>query len=203
MEQDQPVFAREQVEVQHGQAQAIEQKLRLEARFNSGASWFYWIAVLSVVNSIIAIVSGGGWSFIFGLGVTQIIDAIGAQLGEDYGNVPKIIAFVMSLIAAGVFILFGFLAKKRLLPGFIIGMVLYLLDGLLFLLAKDIFSLAFHAYALFSMWGGLQACRQLRKIEAFDHERYQQFTPQMQQPVYQDPTIPMADLRPEDLDGNY
>ena len=45
---------------------AIEEKLRLENQFKSGAGWFFIIAGLSIVNSII-ILSGGSWSFIVGL----------------------------------------------------------------------------------------------------------------------------------------
>src|SRR5688572_28411552 len=45
----------------------------LEMRLKSGASWFYWIAGLSIINSIAAL-SGAGWGFIVGLGVTQIVD---------------------------------------------------------------------------------------------------------------------------------
>ena len=39
------------------------------AQLKSGASWFYWIAGLSLINSIAA-VSGGSWRFILGLGIT-------------------------------------------------------------------------------------------------------------------------------------
>ena len=57
---------------------AIEGKLKIESKFKSGASWFFWIAGLSIINSII-LLAGGQWNFIVGLGVTQIIDVIGTQ----------------------------------------------------------------------------------------------------------------------------
>ena len=47
---------------------------RLERRVKSGANWFYWIAALSLVNSII-VMANGQWSFILGLGVTEIENA--------------------------------------------------------------------------------------------------------------------------------
>src|SRR5216117_2936789 len=40
------------------------------AQLKSGASWFYWIAGLSLINSIVAF-TGGQWAFLFGLGITQ------------------------------------------------------------------------------------------------------------------------------------
>src|ERR1043166_6289200 len=51
------------------------------AHMKSGASWFYWVAVLSLVNSGAAAV-GSSWRFIIGLGITQIIDVFGSNLGD-------------------------------------------------------------------------------------------------------------------------
>ena len=44
----------------------------LDARVKLGANWFYWIAALSVVNSII-VMAQGDWSFIVGLGVSATL----------------------------------------------------------------------------------------------------------------------------------
>lgn len=51
----------------------IKERLELETRLNSGAGWFYWIAGLSLLNSIIML-SGSDLYFVIGLGITQIID---------------------------------------------------------------------------------------------------------------------------------
>jgi hypothetical protein len=40
------------------------------------------------------------------------------------------VAFVIDLLVAGVVILFGWLANKRITAIYALGMVLYLLDGL-------------------------------------------------------------------------
>ncbi|MCP4560303.1 MAG: hypothetical protein GY837_07230, partial [Bosea sp.] len=47
---------------------------RLEAEkismgFRSGANWFYWIAGLSIANSLV-ILFQGEWGFVVGLGIT-------------------------------------------------------------------------------------------------------------------------------------
>ena len=42
----------------------------LEKQVERGASWFYWIAGLSLVNSILSL-TDSGWMFFFGLGITQ------------------------------------------------------------------------------------------------------------------------------------
>src|SRR5512138_3090367 len=49
--------------------------MALDARIKSGAAWFYWIAGLSLINSVAAL-SGSKWGFILGLGITQVFDAI-------------------------------------------------------------------------------------------------------------------------------
>ena len=53
-------------------AAAVEQKLRAEQIVKNGASWFLAIAGLSILNSVLTI-SGTGFHFIFGLGITQIV----------------------------------------------------------------------------------------------------------------------------------
>src|SRR5262249_466386 len=67
--------------------------LALARQFNAGSSWFFWIAALSVINSLIA-VFGGNWRFIFGLGITSVADALFSQSG----GVAKAIGFVFTLL---------------------------------------------------------------------------------------------------------
>ncbi|HEU5122789.1 MAG TPA: DUF4339 domain-containing protein [Verrucomicrobiae bacterium] len=127
------------------------------ARLKSGASWFYWIAGLSLINSIAAL-AGQGWRFFFGLGITQILDGVAAEFSSS----GKMIALLLDLAVAGAFVLFGVFANKRHLWAFIVGMVLFALDGVLFVIAQDWIGVGFHAFALYCLFRGLQACRQLR-----------------------------------------
>ena len=127
------------------------------AQLKSGASWFYWIAGLSLINSISA-ASGSSWRFIVGLGITQIFDEFGNQMG----SAGRWVALVLDLLAAGVFILFGVFAHKAHSWAFIVGMILFALDGLIFLLASDWIGVAFHAFVLYCLFRGFQACRALR-----------------------------------------
>lgn len=145
------------------------QVAELFAKVHSGAGWFYWIAGLSIVNSLIALF-GGGVSFIFGLGITTIIDQIAMAAARDIdgngGLIVEGVAFVMSLVVSGVFFLFGVFAKKRHLWAFIVGMVLYAFDGAIFLLGPDWLSVGFHGFALFSMLGGLVATQKLNALQS-------------------------------------
>ena len=127
-----------------------------EARMKSGASWFYWIAGLSLINSIAAF-SGGDWRFILGLGITQIIDA----LGNEFGGAGRIMVLVLDLIVAGIFILFGVFAHKRHAWAFVTGMVLFALDGVVFMVVQDWLGVGFHVFVLYCFFRGLKACREL------------------------------------------
>jgi uncharacterized protein DUF4339 len=128
----------------------------IEAHLKSNASWFYWIAGLSLINSIAAF-TGGGWRFILRLGITEYIEDFGHSLGGD----ARMVVFILEVLAAGVFILFGVFAHKRHTWAFIVGMFLYALDGLIILNEQDWIGLAFHAFVLFCLFRGFQACREL------------------------------------------
>lgn len=150
------------------------QQLELERQFSRGTSWFYWIAGLSLVNSILWL-TGAEWSFIVGLGATRMVDAIILGLSEEMqvGNAIKFVAFGIDLLIAGVYVLIGFLALKRIKAVVIIGMVFYALDGLTFLMVGDYLSMAFHGYALFCIFGGLKALSQLNQAAVVPQVQYE------------------------------
>jgi len=130
----------------------------LEAQVKSAASWFYWIAGLSLVNSAI-ILFGGNWNFVVGLGLTQVVDTVAKQI--EGGGAVTAIAIVFDLLAAGVFVVFGLLARRMMTWPFILGMVLYALDGLLLLYFGDLMGVGFHAFALFQLFTGVRALRSM------------------------------------------
>ena len=140
-------------------APATGELAELDKRLKSGGSWFYWIAGLSLVNSIVAF-SGSGYGFIVGLSITQVIDS----LLQSAGGGARAIALALDVIAAGVFVLFGVFACKRHAWAFIVGMVLYAGDTLLTMVLGLWLGVAFHAWVLFSLFIGLKAAMQgLRK----------------------------------------
>ncbi len=140
----------------------IEQRLRLESQHKGGAGWFYWIAGLSIINSIAAF-AGTEWGFIFGLAITQVVDLIAKTVG---GSVATVAALIIDVFIAGVLVLIGTLARKGHVWAYWLGMVLYAMDGLVSLLAGFWLGVAFHGFALFSIYPGLSAHKQLRALEA-------------------------------------
>ena len=116
---------------------------KLESRIKNGGGWFFWIAGLSIINSIIYL-AGSDLTFIIGLGITQVIDGM-ASVATGQG---KAIAFVITLIIAAVFVTLGIYSRKKKNWAFILGIVLYSFDALLFLIAQDWLSIGFHIFAL-------------------------------------------------------
>ncbi|GMA97696.1 hypothetical protein [Pelosinus sp. IPA-1] len=134
--------------------EAIETRIRIENEYRSGASWFYWIAGMSILNEIF-IQTHTSWNFAIGLGITQICSAI-------FGS--NVVSIVINLIISGIFLLFGKMAHRGHRWAFIVGMILYSFDGILFILVKDYVGLGLHVFALFYIYRGMKAYKQLITI---------------------------------------
>jgi hypothetical protein len=132
-------------------------KMVAAGRTRSGAHWFYWIAGLSLINSVI-VISGGSLHFVVGLGITHVLDVLAKRAGE-FGTV---LAFVINGFMAGVLGLFGVFASKAQKWAFLVGMLLYAADGLLLLSLRDYLALGFHAYALWAIYRGYQSAQQIQ-----------------------------------------
>ena len=143
-------------------------KYNLERQLKSSAGWFYWIAALSMINWV-ASVFDIGYSFVVGLGATQLVDGIAQamieDLGSGYATVLTVISFAATLAIAGVYALFGFFGNKRANWAFIIGIVLYILDAGLFIWVQDWMPLIFHGLALFYLIRGPGIIKKLRTLE--------------------------------------
>jgi hypothetical protein len=147
------------------------ERAQLEPRMLSGARWFYWIAALSILTSIISLV-GGNLAFLVALGIMQMIDGMAKGAAESLGEGTKIVALVFDLIAAGVLALIGYFATKRHSWAFIVGMALYALDALLLCVSaafameiRILLPIAFHAYVLYNIFSGYRACARMVEID--------------------------------------
>ncbi len=138
----------------------IEQKLRAEQIVKNGAGWFLAIAGLSILNSMLNM-SGAQFHFIFGLGITEIVDSIGRQSGAT----GSALGFVVNLFIAGFFLWFWYFGRKGEKWAFVTGMSLYVMDGLLLVPFRDLLGLAFHAYALYRIYNGMRGIPVLQEIQ--------------------------------------
>jgi hypothetical protein len=132
-------------------------KMVTAARAKAGAKWFYWIAALSMINSIV-VITGGNFHFVVGLGITSVVDAMAKQAG----SAGSVLDVIINGFVAGAFALIGTFAVKAQRWAFLLGMTLYALDGLLLLGARDFLSVGFHAYALYAIYRGYMAAKQIQ-----------------------------------------
>ncbi len=124
-----------------------------------GAGWFYWIAALSFINSIV-VHSGGEWGFVIGLAITQLVDQLVAMEAQG-ATALTWFALGFSAVVSGALVLIGYFARRGHQAAFILGILLYTADGLLFLLAADVLGIGFHIFALFFIVRGALATRTL------------------------------------------
>lgn len=138
----------------------IAARLQLEGQLKASASWFYWIAGLSLVNSLV-MMTGSRWHFILGMGVTTVVDVVGQKIG----GVGVALGLFVNVFIAAVCCVFGYLGNKRTAWAMWLGMVLYGLDGVLLLIFQDWLSVAFHGYALFRIYQGVPVIAELKALE--------------------------------------
>jgi hypothetical protein len=124
-----------------------------------GASWFFTIAILSGINSLLQIFDAH-IRFIFGLGVTQVVGAMAKQSSNG-----TVVLLIVDGLFIGLLLLCGKWARERSQGAFLGGMIAYALDGLLLLLFNMWIDAAVHAYALYRMWQGYAASRELAQLE--------------------------------------
>lgn len=136
------------------------------ARLKSGARWFYWVAGLSLVNTVAAF-AGGHVHFVMGLGITQVVDAVARKAGAA-ATLP---ALVIDVMIAAAFLVLGLWSSRCNQFAFGIGMLLYAADGALLFVAHDWLSVAFHGVALFYMYRGFTAAQQLRGLAELGRAR--------------------------------
>jgi hypothetical protein len=127
----------------------------LERQRRSGALWFYWIAGLSLVNTLAALVEQS-WRFILGLGITQLADSLAARSGHGHAVVA-----VVDAVVIGGFVLLGRFAQRGHLWAFVAGGIFYALDGLLFFAERDWIAIGFHVFVLVMIARGFDAARRL------------------------------------------
>ena len=126
-----------------------------------GANWWYWIAALSLVDTLSNLVKHP-ISFAIGTNLTEWIDYFANQPGVT--TTAKVGGTVASLVILGVIAFWGYICGRGVRWAFVVGMALYGLDGLLSLPERDWVGLGFHAYAIYRIGIGFSAALKLHQI---------------------------------------
>jgi len=139
---------------------AMDPRIPVVLRMRRGAGWFLTIGVLSGVNAALQIF-GLNVRFIFGLGITQVIDAVAHGMGQG--------GTMVIVVVDGLFIVMLILCSRWAKTGsqgaFLGGMIAYALDGVLLLFFSIWLDAAVHAYALWMIWQGYSASRELAQMQ--------------------------------------
>jgi len=121
----------------------------------SAARWFWWIAGLSVVNTVLSH-SGSDTNFVVGLGITAVSDAVFSQ--------AKVIAFAIDAVAVGFFSFMGLKAMRGSAWAFYAGLAVYAIDALIYVRFQDWMPVAFHALAIFFIAKGVMRLREAAPV---------------------------------------
>ena len=123
-----------------------------------GANWFFWLAILSVINTLIV--------YQYHIPNTPIALAISQWLdGTSAGLNPTMStrSLIINLIIAGILAGFGVLARRGSDLAFVVGMFLYVVDAMLAIGLRDLFGFGVHLIGLFFLFKGLLASRHIRE----------------------------------------
>ena len=123
-----------------------------------GADWFIWLAILSVINSLIVYFYNTPNTPI-ALGITQWVD--GTTSG--FNSRMTIAGLAINLMIAAALAMFGLLARRGSDIAFVVGIFLYLIDAFLMIGMKDFFGFGVHLLGLFFLVKGLLASRHIRE----------------------------------------
>jgi hypothetical protein len=136
------------------------------ARVIRSASWFYWIAGLSAIN-VVSGAFGATIKFIIGLGISEVFTALATDAGTDGGSTLSIaLLYAAGLGVTAFFGFCGWFARRPSSVAFVVGMVAFALDTLIFVYVSDWIGVAFHAYVLFNLWRGFVATAEFKKLQA-------------------------------------
>jgi hypothetical protein len=143
----------------------------LVAQRDSGAGWFFWIAALTLVNSLL-IVFGSEMTFGLGLGFTLLVDAVSTDIAQKTPSMAagaRVFEIFFDIAAIGLTLLWGFLGRKGQNWAMLTGLILLALDTLLLIAAtggSGIVGILIHGWAIFSIFAGWKAGKELARLEA-------------------------------------
>lgn len=131
-----------------------------------GANWFFWIVALSLVNAVL-ISSGSDRVLAIGLNATMLMDYLAKdEISKHAANAggAHLVQGVFDLAVLGFYAFCGLMAVRGKAWAFYLGMTFFALDTLLSVVGLDVIGGLIHAWALFTMWQGVKALKELNAL---------------------------------------
>jgi hypothetical protein len=126
----------------------VQGEITVAPRVRESAHWFFWTVAVSAMDSIFVILGSQIHRFT-GYGVSAMADRLS-------GSSPFLHVMANGWMGA-IILFFGFWALEGKKRAFTIGMAVYACDALLLLVARDYFSIPFHAFVLYQLYIGYAA----------------------------------------------
>lgn len=133
-----------------------QKRTALEQNARNGANYFFWIAFFAIFNKVMDLLSSTR-RFVFGLGAPLFIER---ALPE--GN--SVFKWGIIVILAGIFVVIGVFARRGNLLVYVLGILLYLGDMLLSILAGDAIGALVHVVFAVLLVMGFIATLKLKKL---------------------------------------
>ena len=142
-----------------GPDQATLARVALVKRVESGGRWFYWIAALSAINFVLFFM-GRSMGFALGTTIDWVLQGILEELADPSA------AWIAHVVVIAFFAFLGVRATAGAQWAFVLGGVVYAIDGLLLLSFGDWIGIVVHAIALFAIVSAIVSLRRLRSTPA-------------------------------------
>lgn len=138
-------------------------------KMRSGAGWFFWIAALSLINSVMVLINADR-QFGLGMAFTLLVDVFANEAIKEHPDatvVIRIIELLFDAVAITGCVVVGIFAGRGHRWAFIVGLVLYGIDSLIALLLMfggDVILGIIHIVALAYIGIGFAACLKIHKL---------------------------------------
>ena len=136
------------------------EEVALEEQRNKGASWFYWIVGLTIINTII-IQTGVDFAFSLGAASTLFAYGVAIAIGTPAAHT---FALIFDVIVIAFYAMCGVMGSRGATWAFVLGLIFFALDSLLSLIGLQIIGILIHGYALFCIFNGMMACVNLNRL---------------------------------------
>ncbi|MFL6656664.1 MAG: hypothetical protein ACJ8GW_01210 [Massilia sp.] len=123
----------------------------------SAARWFWWIAAMSLVNTVMAH-TGSNSSFVIGLAMTAFADGMAAS--------APVAAFVLTGVLLAFYVLMGLFGIRGKAWAFYAGIAVYVVDALIYVCFDAWLCVAFHVYAIFWLAKGVMRLNAMKNAPA-------------------------------------
>lgn len=140
--------------------------------------WFLVIGFATFANYF-SLIGNGKLTFGVGLFIPQILAEASSMVNRGYMHDENLQAQATAMASTSTVVfclmplVFFFFAHSKYSWPFVLGVFLYAIDALMFLMAIQVVSAAVHLIGIFLMARGAICCRKLRKLqelEAFEPE---------------------------------